>query len=154
MFITTRSIARFSVCALGGVIAIGPASIAIAAAPKKGAAYSGTLASPRTAILVTFKVSATAKKVSALKLTSIPLFCSGGGPAAPITFKAAAITSHGTFKSSANQIISTGPLKGRVGFRLKITGTFSAGRGEHGTLTVTNARAPSCGGVTTYTTRA
>jgi hypothetical protein len=133
-------------------LVIAPA--AIATAPKKGHSYRGTLAAPRNAITVTFKVSSTGKKVTRLKISNLPIYCSGGGPAQPITFKSATITSKGTFKSTGKQTISSGPLKGQIGATLSITGTFVAGGKERGKLTVKYPKSPDCGGSSKYTTHA
>lgn len=124
---------------------------AIAAAPKKGGSYHGTLAAPRTDIAVTFKVSASGKKVSALKISNTPLYCSGGGPPVPITFKQASIKK-GKFKSTGKQTISTGPMKGQVGATLSITGKFASHGKESGKLTIKYPNAPTCGGTSAYTT--
>ena len=134
-------------------IAAGPA-VALAVAPEKGASYSGTLAAPRTAIKVSLAVSANGKKVTKLRISDIPLFCSGGGPPVPITFKAVKISKTGAFKSTGVQHISTGPLKGQLGARLSITGTFGPGGSERGAVTVKFPTAKSCDGTTTYSTRA
>jgi hypothetical protein len=72
------------------------------------------------------------KKVTGLKISNLPVYCSSGGPAVPINFASAAITSHATFKSTGKQTITTGPLKAQIGARLSITGTFLAGRKERG----------------------
>jgi hypothetical protein len=126
---------------------------AIAAAPKKGGSYRGTLAAPRTSIAVTFKVSASGRKVSALKISNMPLYCSGGGPAVPITFKPASIAK-GKFKSTAKQTISAGPSKGQTGATLSITGKFASHGKQSGKLTIKYPNAPACGGTSTYTTHA
>src|SRR3954452_18245749 len=139
---TTRRFVYLA-AALTGALLVTPA--AIAAAPTKGGSYRGTLAAPRTSIAVTFKVSANGRKVSALKVSDLPLYCSGGGPATPITFKAAAIVS-GKFKSTGKQTITTGPLMGQPGATLVITGKFASRGKESGKLTTSYAKAPTCGG--------
>lgn len=144
------------IAVLGFVLAgfaAGPA-VALAAAPQTGASYAGTLAAPRTSIAVSFAVSANGRKLTKLRISDIPLFCSGGGPPVPITFKAATISKAGTFKSTGVQHISTGPLTGQLGARLSITGTFGAGGSEHGAVTVKFPTAKSCDGTTTYSTHA
>ena len=127
---------------------------AIAAAPKKGRTYRGTLAAPRNTIVVTFKVSANGSNVSGLKISNLPIYCSGGGPVQPITFERATIAGKGAFKSTGKQTITNGPLKGQIGARLSITGTFLAGGKERGKLTVKYYKAPNCSGSSTYTTHA
>jgi hypothetical protein len=135
-------------------VALGATAVALAAAPVKGALYSGHLAAPRAFVLVKFKFSASGKKVTGLTLSNLPLYCQGGGPAIKINFKSATISKAGTFKSSGRQIISIGPFKGQVGATLSITGTFRAGRKESGKVKTTYARAPSCSGSSAYSTTA
>ena len=135
------------------LVALLTASVALAAAPKKGASYRGTLAAPRTGFVITFKVSADGKKVTALKINNLPAFCSSGGPPVPLSFRNATIGA-GKFKSTATQHISTGPLKGQIGAKLTITGAFANGGKERGKLSVKFGRAPACNGSSTYTTHA
>ena len=134
-------------------LAAGPAA-AVAAAPEKGASYKGTLTAPRTSIKVSLAVSADGRKITKLRISNIPLFCSGGGPPVPITFKAAKTSIAGTFTSTGVQHITSGPHKGQLGARLSITGKFGAGGSEHGAVTVKFPTAKSCDGTTTYSTRA
>ncbi|MEA2274154.1 MAG: hypothetical protein QOI98_2862 [Solirubrobacteraceae bacterium] len=133
-------------------LVIAPA--AIATAPKKGHSYRGTLAAPRNAITITFKVSSTGKKVTRLKTNNLPIYCSGGGPAQPVNFKTATVTSKGTFKSTGKRTISSGALKGQTLATLSITGTFLAGGKERGKLTVKYSKSPDCSGSSKYTTHA
>ena len=129
------------------------AQSAIAGTPKKGGSYRGAVAAPRTSIAVTFHVSASGAKVSALKISNMPIYCSGGGPPVPITFKTARVAK-GKFKSTGKQTISVGPKKGQTGATLSITGTFGKRGKESGKLTIKYSSAPTCGGTSTYTTHA
>jgi hypothetical protein len=73
------------------------AAVAIAAGPKKGATYSGTIVQGKTAI--TLKVSANGKAVT-VGVPSAPLYCQGGGgPERQIT-KPATIGKDGSFKGT------------------------------------------------------
>lgn len=130
------------------------ASAALAAGQVKGGSYKGSLAAPKQGIGVSFKVSGNGKRVSSLQISTIPIYCSGGGPATPIHFKNAAISSKGTFTSSARYVIKIGPFKGQVGETFKISGKFLKGRRERGTLTTTYPKDRACGGSSSYTTKA
>jgi hypothetical protein len=120
----------------------------------KGARYSGQLAAPRTSYLVSFKVSANGKRVTALKINSTPFYCQGGGPPTPVSFASATVSKTGTFTSTGKYVISEGPLKGQVGTKLKITGKFGKQGSEQGTVTSTFKKTSSCSGKSSYTTRA
>jgi hypothetical protein len=130
------------------------AAVAIAANQVKGGSYTGSLLPATRAISVSFKVSSTGKQVSSLRISNIPIYCSGGGPPIPIRFKNAAISAQGTFTSSAQYVIKVGPLKGKVGEKLKITGKFLKGKREQGTLTTSYPKAHACGGSSPYKTKA
>lgn len=124
---------------------------ALAAHPVKGASYNGPLLPATKQVTVSFTVSANGHEVTRLRISNLPLYCSGGGRAVPERFHNAKLTKAGTFKSAAKQIITVGPHKGQVGARLSITGRFTT-TGERGTLTTTFSKAPSCGGKSAYTT--
>ncbi len=130
------------------------ATVALAAAQLRGGAYKGALLPTTRGISVSFKVSQSGKQVMALSISNIPIYCSGGGPAIPIHFKNASISSKGTFASSAQYVIKVGPLKGQVGEKMKITGKFLKGKHEQGTLTTTYPKAAACGGKSPYATKA
>jgi hypothetical protein len=77
---------RYALAALGAAFALlALAAAATATAPVKGGSYKGTLNGTRSYIKVTFKVSTNGKTVTGLKTTDLPFYCSGGGPAVPIT---------------------------------------------------------------------
>jgi hypothetical protein len=130
------------------------ASAALGAVQVKGGSYKGSLIPSNDGVLVSFKVSAGGKQVTALTISNTPIYCSGGGRAIPIHFKDAAISGNGTFSSTGKYVIVEGPKKGQVGTRLKITGKFLKGKAERGTLTTTYVGIPSCGGKSSYTTTA
>ena len=134
-----------------GVLAC--ASAAVAASPIEGGSYSGQLAAPRSAYLVSFKVSASGKQVTGLKISNTPFYCQGGGRPIPVHFANAAISKAGTFTSTGKYVIVEGPLKGQVGTKLEITGKFAAGGAEQGTVTSTFVKTPACSGKSSYTTK-
>jgi hypothetical protein len=133
---------------------LGCTGAALAANQIKGAAYSGQLAAPRTSYLVSFKVSANGERVTALKISSTPFYCQGGGPPTPVSFASATVSKTGTFTSTGRYVISEGPLKGQVGTKLKITGKFGKHDSEQGTVTSTFVKTSSCSGKSSYTTGA
>ncbi len=132
------------------------AAAAFAAKPSqvKGGSYAGGLIPASRNIRVSFKVSKDGRNVTSLTISNTPLYCEGGGPATPIHFKNAPISSSGTFKSTGRYVIAVGPLKGQVGTKLAITGKFLKGRREQGILTTTYLKAPTCSGKSSYTTKA
>src|SRR6185312_4766971 len=130
------------------------ASGALAASQIKGGSYTGSLVPSRDGVLVSFKVSSSGKQVSALTITNIPLYCSGGGKPIPVHFKNAQISSKGTFSSTGKYVIAEGPKKGQIGNKLKITGKFLKGGKEQGTLTTTYVSFASCSGKSSYSTKA
>jgi hypothetical protein len=134
------------------IVLVGSTGLASATARPRSGTYHGALAAPRSQILVRFKVSKSAKTVSSLRISDIPLFCSGGGPPVAITFKDATISHTGRFKSTGKQIIEVGPRKGQIGTTLSISGRFLSGGHERGTITTANAASKACGGTTTYKT--
>jgi hypothetical protein len=130
------------------------AGAALAASQVKGGSYKGALTPSRDGVVVSFKVSSSGKQVTALSVSNTPLYCSGGGPPTPVRFKNATISAGGTFSSSGQWVIKEGPKKGQVGTKLKITGKFLKGKTEQGTITTSYVGAASCGGKSSYKTKA
>jgi hypothetical protein len=130
------------------------ATTALAAGQVKGGVYKGGLMPARDGVVVSFKVSSNGKQVTALSISNVPLYCSGGGRPTPVGFKNALISTKGTFSSTGRYVIKEGPNKGKVGSKLKITGKFSKGRTEQGTLTTTYVGFSNCSGKSPYTTKA
>ncbi|MFZ1154796.1 MAG: hypothetical protein WAN93_07825 [Solirubrobacteraceae bacterium] len=130
------------------------ATTALAAGQVKGGVYKGGLMPSRDGVVVSFKVSSNGKQVTALSISNVPLYCSGGGRPTPVRFKNASISTKGTFSSTGRYVIEEGPNKGKVGSKLKITGKFSKGRTEQGTLTTTYVGFANCSGKSPYTTKA
>jgi hypothetical protein len=119
------------VCALG-------CAVATAAAPVRGATYHGSLLGSRSAIKVSFRVSAGGTQVSAITVTTLPLYCKGQPPpGARIRFQNAKVDSRGTFTAAGSDRISAGPLKGSEIARLSLTGTFGANGTAAGVITTT-----------------
>jgi len=138
--------------AAAAIAALVGAGTALASPQKRGARYSGSLAGTRSGYRVSFKVSSNGRRVTALRISSTPFYCSGGGPPTPVNFASATISRSGSFTSTGNYLISEGPLKGQVGTRLKITGKFTRGGAEHGTVTSTFPKTASCNGSSAYST--
>lgn len=132
---------------------LGCTGAALAANQVKGARYSGRLAPPRSAVVVSFKVSGSGKQVTGLTISDTPFYCEGGGRVTPVKLANAGISKSGTFTSTGKYVIAVGPLKGQVGTRLKITGKFGKHGKEQGTLTVTYPKSPSCSGKSSYATK-
>jgi hypothetical protein len=140
--------------AVGAVlVVVVVASAALAAAQIRGGSYKGSLVSANDGVMVSFKVSATGKQVTALEISNTPIYCNGGGRPIPVHFKNAAISGKGTFSSTGQYVIVEGPKKGQVGTKLRITGKFLKGRAEQGVLTTTYVGIPGCGGKSPYTTK-
>ena len=142
-----------ALAALAAAGVLGCTGAAYAAAQIKGASYSGELAAPRSTYVVSFKVSANGRQVTHLAISNLPFYCGGGGRPIPVRLANATISRTATFTSTGRYVISEGPLKGQVGTQLKITGRFAKGGSEHGTLTSTYPKTPTCSGTTSYTTK-
>jgi hypothetical protein len=139
--------------ALCAVLSLAVAGVALAK-PLAGRTYKGALGKPLGSIAVAIKVSSTGKRVTSVRISNIPLYCSGGGEAIPVTLKGGAISRSGKFTSTGSNKIKIGPLKGKVGERFKMTGTFGTHGHESGKLTTTYPINPVCGGSTRYSTKA
>lgn len=139
---------------LGVLIALATAAAALAAVTIRTGSYKGTLTSAfNSPVTVTFAVPKGARKVTALRISDTPIYCPGGGPPIPVSFKTAKISKRGTFSSTATYVIKAGPRKGQVGARFKLTGTFAKGGHEAGRLTTTWVANAKCSGSSKYTTK-
>jgi hypothetical protein len=131
------------------VLVIGAvAAIAFAAAPVKGAKYSGHLKGQGSTTTVTFRVSASGKKVIGMRVKPyIPNRCGSGGPPPPQTSKPAKIK-NGRFTATVKAQIPEGVWSATV------TGKFLSGGKEQGVVKSSpRPGEPSkCGGNTPYTT--
>ena len=133
------------------------AAAALAAAPVRGGSYRGALTGSRSAIHVSFRVSSSGNAVTQVTVSALPLYCSGKPPpTARITFSGAPVTSHGTFTAMGADKIGVGPLKGSVIAKLKLTGSFAAGKSESGVITTTliGGSSATCSGHSSYRTKA
>jgi hypothetical protein len=131
-------------------LALVVSATALAATFKSGT-YKGTLAAPRTAYTVSLKLSGT--KLGPVKLNNIPFYCSSGGPPLPVTFPKSKISSTGAFKIGATNKIKVGPLKGQIGEKLTISGTFTKHGTVHGTLKTVVPNAKQCDGSSAFTAK-
>jgi hypothetical protein len=132
---------------------LGLAGVALASNQVKGARYSGQLAPPKTAFVVSFKVSGNGKRVTGLTISDTPFYCEGGGRATPVAFANASISKSGAFTSTGKYTIPEGPYKGQTETLLKITGKFTKGGKEQGTVTSTYPKSPTCSGKSSYATK-
>jgi hypothetical protein len=135
------------------LVVLSCAGAALAASQIKGAGYRGRLAAPRSSYKVSFKVSANGRQVTGLTISNTPFYCSGGGRPIPVHFANATISSLGAFTSTGQYVIREGPLKGQVGTKLKITGTFGKHGSELGTVASTYPKTPKCDGKSRYSTK-
>jgi hypothetical protein len=133
---------------LGVATILAAVSIALAANPVKGAKYSGRVNATAN-FTVSFKVSRSGKKVTAMKVKpSLPLSCSSGGPPPPQTSKPATIKD-GKFTARVTETASSGTVIATA----KITGKFLAKGKEKGNINVTLPNAKSCNGSFSYSTK-
>lgn len=146
------TIARAAACGLVAVV-LGVAP-ALAAAPLKGSVYRGALGGSQSKISISLRVSADGGEVEGVRISALPIYCRGNGPPGTptIVFTKARISAAGRFSSAGKDMISSGPLKGSLVARVKLTGSFAAGGGVRGTITtIYGGPAKSCGGHSSYT---
>jgi hypothetical protein len=131
------------------------AAVALAAGPVRGATYRGSLTGARSSIQISFRVSPGGEQVQAIKLSALPIFCTGGAPPnSTLKFGSAVVTRAGTFSTTGRDLLGVGPLKGTVAAKLTLTGTFAGGGRESGTVTtVFGGSGKRCGGRARYRTR-
>jgi hypothetical protein len=122
--------------------------IALAAGPVKGAKYSGRV-NATASLTVSFKVSRSGKKVTALKVSpSLPNSCGFGGPPPTQTSKAAKIE-RGKFAAKIKETASNGTVIATA----KVTGKFLAKGKEKGDIKANLPNAQSCNGTFAYSTK-
>jgi hypothetical protein len=135
-------------CVLAVSLAV--TAIALAADPVKGSKYSGRVKTSVT-LTVSFKVTASGKKVTGFKVRlSLPNSCGYGGPEPTQFFKPAKI-SHGRFSGTVTE---KSAISGKVVDSAKVTGRFLAGGKEQGTVKTTVPAAKRCNGTFSYSTKA
>ena len=105
------------------------------AAPVKGGKYSGFVTPTESGITISWKVSSSGKKMTAIKLSNVPVFCQAGGAPVKATFKSASIKKS-KFSTTAAADIKSGPDKGKPQYRLKLKGRFTSTKNATGTITV------------------
>ena len=126
--------------------------VGAALAALKSGTYKGNLTGHNKAIAITMKLAG--KKLSAISIDGLPLYCQGGGGPVKITFKSTSISNTGTFTTTAAYKYSVGLYKGQVGNHLSLKGKFKSGGTVSGTLKTTYVRSPSCGGSEGFSAKA
>jgi hypothetical protein len=130
------------------------AAVALAASPKKGGAYVGTLA--RGSETITLSVAKSGKLV-AMKAAYPPLYCQGGGGPTKQISKPAQIAGNGSFSGSigyeftiTHKITSRLYFKGKFISKKVVTGSA---RSEFGVGATPQARKSlaDCNGTTAFT---
>jgi hypothetical protein len=131
------------------------ASGAGAALQVAGATYVGKLDGRQSKVAISLRVSADGRRVEAVHVSRLPIYCAGGGPpAAAIVFQPAPISRSGRFVTSGKDTVAVGPLKGTVVATLTLTGAFASGRRESGVIRTSFMGSGSkCSGQSNYKTR-
>ena len=134
--------ARHAGISLAALAALLVSSVTLAAEPVGGGFYSGHLNEPRDAVKVRFRVSRDGTRVTKIRLSDMPSYCRSGGPRHPIRFKPTAVTRMDTFSSTAVKRFASGPRKGKMQVRVKITGRFISKEVVRGRVTTNWTAAP------------
>ena len=138
--------------AVGALVALACtfATSASAAGPKSGT-YTGHLAAPRATYVVKLTVHGT--RISAATINSTPFYCSGGGPPTPVRFAAGKIAGRGSFTLHGVYKILVGPLKGKIGDRLTLSGRFTSRGTVSGTVRTVVVGIKSCSGSSRFSAK-
>ncbi len=113
------------VVGLAVLAALTTAAVALAAGPKKGATYSGTIAHGKQPIVL--KVAKNGKSVT-VSVQVAPLYCEGGSGAERQLTKPVAIANDGSFSSSiVYEFVPTRKKTTRVEVRGKFSGKSVTG---------------------------
>ena len=136
------------IAALATVLLVAAPAIANSTFKPKPGTYSGSLAAPRTEYLVSLKIAH--DKLAKAHLSNFPIYCSGGGPPIPITFPAAKVSRAGKFTTKSEYRIEVGPLKGKIGDRFVLSGTFSSHGTVSGKLKTVDLNFSKCGGTSAF----
>jgi hypothetical protein len=143
----TRRLAPFAVA--GAFALLAATAIAGSTVKVKSGTYKGALAAPRSLYKVTLTVAHA--KLEKATLSNIPAYCSSGGPPTPVKFAAAKISHSGQFSTHGNYVIKIGPLKGKVGEKMQMSGRFKSNGTVAGTMTTAFVlNGPHCTGKTTF----
>lgn len=132
-----------------------PVSV-FAAEPLKGSVYRGALSPPHAKVAISFRVSA-AGEVWGLRLSALPIYCSGSGPPGTpsIAFAPVKVSAGGSFTGTGEDLIASGRLKGGVVASFTVSGTFQSGGAERGRITTSyGGAAKRCSGRSAYSTHA
>lgn len=128
---------------------LGMAGLALAAGFVSGT-YRGSVHGER--ITITLKLRG--GSLRAARISGIPIYCAGGGPATPVSFPGAKLTRSGHFTVRAVHRIAAGPLKGRVGEQLTLSGRFTGKGTAGGTLNTFYPNAPApCSGSSRFSAK-
>jgi hypothetical protein len=138
------------VIVVGALVAAIGATAAIAAKPIRNATYSGLIShTSNVTYPITFKVSASGRRVSDFTLSdSYPIYCQGGGFGA-VQAASGKVSKHGKFR--VRLPIYFAPTHEHQGFVL-VTGTFGRQGRESGKVTTDFTHVASCNGTSRYTT--
>jgi hypothetical protein len=138
-----------ALAAVASLALLSATAVASSTVKVKSGTYKGTLTAPRTLYKVTLTVAHA--KLEKATLSNIPFYCSSGGPATPVKFAAAKISHSGQFSTQGNYLIKLGPLKGKVGEKMQMSGRFKSNGTVAGTLrTAFVLNDPHCTGKTTF----
>ena len=124
-----------------------PAVASSTVKPKSGT-YTGSLAAPRTEYIVSLRVAG--GKLTKAHLSNFPIYCEGGGPPIPIAFPGAGVSKTGKFTTKSEYKIEVGPLKGKIGDRFVLSGTFTSQGTVSGKLKTVSVDVPKCGGTSAF----
>ena len=131
------------IAAFTSVLALALTGIALAAAPKKGATYTGKTSHESDPI--TLKVSHSGKTVTVAE-TFAPLYCEGGGAGERQISKPAAISRSGAFSTVISYEFAP---EHKITSKLYVKGTFN-GKKVKGTARSEFLLAHQCDGSTSF----
>ena len=141
---------RASLGPMTAAAALTLAATALAAGPKAGT-YTGHLSAPRTAYVLHLTLTGT--RLSPVTITSTPFYCSGGGPPTPVRFSPGTVIRSGSFTLHGVFRILVGPLKGKVGARLTLSGRFTSHGTVNGRLRTAYPNPGSCSGRSAFSAK-
>ncbi len=136
-----------------GLVLATTAAAALAGNPLKGATYTGSWGTSPAGGTVAFKVSASGKRVSAIKLGTVPLHCQGAIPST--SAGSAAVSKTGKFTATLALYFPPTQPGRHVGI-VTVSGTFLGHGKETGKLAAKytgNGFSKSCGETVSYSTK-
>ncbi len=131
---------------LAAIALLSCAALALAAGPKKGATYSGTLSQGKQPI--TLKVAQSGKAVTA-NVQVAPFYCEGGSAGEREITKSSSIAKNGSFKATITYEFVPTHAKTT---KLIVQGKFS-GKSVKGTARSEFSLAKQCNGSTTFSAK-